>query len=227
MDEGIVQPEAKAAEFAVPPPPPTEPVSRPSRPGNCTSACQIRRIRQFLSLCLPATCGRLTWAQQERRLQLPRQLTVGEAAYLAGIVDGEGTITLTRMHRGENRRPVVSISSTELPLLLYVKSVVGAGRITRKACVRSCHTPSYAYILLRPAGAPSPASDLTVPPHVQGGAGPSPAAGVRARYPPQRQVYGCSAKGQADPRRSLLCDIDKTNKQSKGPYATPEPRRYC
>jgi len=79
---------------------------------------------------------------------LPRQLTVGEAAYLAGVVDGEGTITLTRMHRGENRRPVVSISSTELPLLLYVKSVVGAGRITRKACVRSCHSPSYAYILL-------------------------------------------------------------------------------
>jgi hypothetical protein len=52
------------------------------------------------------------------------------------------------MHRGENRRPVVSISSTELPLLLYVKTVVGAGRITNKARARSCHSPSYAYTLL-------------------------------------------------------------------------------
>ena len=52
------------------------------------------------------------------------------------------------MHRGENRRPVVSISSTELPLLLYVKTVVGAGRITNKARTRSYHSPSYAYTLL-------------------------------------------------------------------------------
>jgi hypothetical protein len=66
-----------------------------------------------------------------------------EAAYVAGIIDGEGTITLTRTHRGENRRPVVSISSTELPLLSYVQSVVGAGRITRgksaACCERAAH----------------------------------------------------------------------------------------
>ena len=61
-----------------------------------------------------------------------RQLSDTEAAYLAGIIDGEGTITLTRTHRGENRRPVVSISSTELSLLLDVRSVVGAGRITSR-----------------------------------------------------------------------------------------------
>jgi hypothetical protein len=68
-----------------------------------------------------------------------------EAAYVAGIIDGEGTITLTRTHRGENRRPVVSISSTELPLLTYVQSVVGAGRITGKVCTREHHSPSFAY----------------------------------------------------------------------------------
>ena len=61
-----------------------------------------------------------------------KRLSETEAAYLAGIIDGEGTVTLTRTHRGENRRPVVSISSTELPLLLYVRSVIGAGRITGK-----------------------------------------------------------------------------------------------
>lgn len=75
-------------------------------------------------------------------------LTDSEAAYIAGIIDGEGTITLTRTHRGENRRPVVSVSSTELPLLLYVRSVVGAGRITGKARTHDHHSPSFAYVLL-------------------------------------------------------------------------------
>jgi hypothetical protein len=74
-----------------------------------------------------------------------RNLSEVDAAYLAGIIDGEGTITLTRTHRGENRRPVVSISSTELELLTYVRSVVGAGRITSKVCAKQHHSPSFAY----------------------------------------------------------------------------------
>ena len=75
------------------------------------------------------------------------QLTTAEAAYVAGIVDGEGTITLTRNHRGENRRPLLSISSTESALLLYVQSVIGVGRITNKACARPHHTPSFAFVV--------------------------------------------------------------------------------
>jgi len=54
-----------------------------------------------------------------------KELSDTEAAYVAGIIDGEGTIGLTRIHPNENRRPVVSISSTERPLLEYIKSVVG------------------------------------------------------------------------------------------------------
>src|SRR5581483_9109334 len=76
-----------------------------------------------------------------------RRLSVSEAAYVAGIVDGEGTITLTRTHRNENRRPLLSISSTELALLSYVQSVIGSGRITKKACARSHHTPSFTYVI--------------------------------------------------------------------------------
>ncbi len=75
------------------------------------------------------------------------KLSDSQAAYLAGIIDGEGTITLTRTHRGENRRPVVSISSTELPLLEYVRLVVGAGKITNKRRTRTYHSPSFAYSL--------------------------------------------------------------------------------
>jgi hypothetical protein len=68
-----------------------------------------------------------------------------EAAYVAGIIDGEGTITLTRLHRNENRRAVVSISSCELQLLTYVRSIVGAGHITGKVCAREHHSPSFMY----------------------------------------------------------------------------------
>ena len=50
-----------------------------------------------------------------------KKLTPEEAAYLAGLIDGEGTIALTRKHRGEHRQLMVSISSTEQPLLKYVK----------------------------------------------------------------------------------------------------------
>jgi hypothetical protein len=76
-----------------------------------------------------------------------KTLSEVDAAYIAGIVDGEGTITLTRTHRGENRRAVVSISSTELPLLTYVRSVIGAGRITGKVRSREHHSPSFAYCI--------------------------------------------------------------------------------
>ncbi|MFD1358820.1 LAGLIDADG family homing endonuclease [Fictibacillus halophilus] len=47
-----------------------------------------------------------------------------EAAYLAGIIDGEGSITLTRMHSKEFRRPCISIASTDLELLSYINSIV-------------------------------------------------------------------------------------------------------
>jgi hypothetical protein len=80
-------------------------------------------------------------------MPLIRQLSEIEAAYVAGIVDGEGTITLTRTHRGEGRRPVVSISSTELPLLQYIQSIIGAGRITTKVTARHHHSPSFAYVV--------------------------------------------------------------------------------
>lgn len=72
-----------------------------------------------------------------------RRLSLEEAAYLGGIIDGEGTITLTRVHANENRRLVVSIANTELDLLQYVHGVVGAGKITRKRVTSVRHSASY------------------------------------------------------------------------------------
>ena len=67
------------------------------------------------------------------------------AAYVAGLVDGEGTITLTAHHKSERRRLVVSISNTDLSLLEFVKATVGAGRITRKRTYSERHSPSFTY----------------------------------------------------------------------------------
>ena len=80
-------------------------------------------------------------------MQSVNLLSPCDAAYLAGIIDGEGTITLTAIHRGENRRPVLSISSTEIALLEYLHTAIGRGRITRKACTREHHSASFAYVI--------------------------------------------------------------------------------
>jgi len=74
-----------------------------------------------------------------------RTLSPEQAAYIAGLVDGEGTITLTSEHRGERRRIVVSIANTEVELLSFVLDATGVGKITKKRTAKSEHTPSFAY----------------------------------------------------------------------------------
>lgn len=71
-----------------------------------------------------------------------RPLPQVDAAYIGGLIDGEGTVTLSRKHAGETRQLVVSISNTEAPILDYVLKTVGAGKITRKRTVAAHHTPS-------------------------------------------------------------------------------------
>jgi hypothetical protein len=72
-------------------------------------------------------------------------LSKSEAAYIAGLIDGEGTVTLTRKHRDENRQLCVSISSTEKGLLEFVKTATGVGKITNKRIAKINHTPSFVY----------------------------------------------------------------------------------
>jgi hypothetical protein len=74
-----------------------------------------------------------------------RKLEPEVAAYIAGLIDGEGTITLSRRHANEHRQLVVSIANTELPLLEYVLEQTGTGKITRKRTVSAKHTPSFCY----------------------------------------------------------------------------------
>lgn len=72
-------------------------------------------------------------------------ISAQDAAYIAGLVDGEGTITLTRKHKNENRQLAVTISSTERYLLEFVQKSVGVGKITNKRVSKPHHQPSFAY----------------------------------------------------------------------------------
>jgi len=73
------------------------------------------------------------------------QLTATNAAYIAGIIDGEGTIALTRRHKNENRQLEISVSNTEMVLLEYLLTVIGTGRISNKRIYSDKHTPSATY----------------------------------------------------------------------------------
>ncbi|MDQ2641021.1 MAG: hypothetical protein M3Y79_10650, partial [Pseudomonadota bacterium] len=85
--------------------------------------------------------------QSMSRTSRVRRLSLEQAAYLGGIIDGEGTVTLTRVHANESRRLVVSIANTELELLQHVHEVIGAGKITRKRVTSVRHSASYHYFI--------------------------------------------------------------------------------
>jgi len=61
-----------------------------------------------------------------------KKLSPPEAAYVAALIDGEGTITLTRHNKSEYRRLEIGISGTELKLIKWVKNLLGVGQIKLK-----------------------------------------------------------------------------------------------
>lgn len=69
-----------------------------------------------------------------------------EKAYLAGIVDGEGTVTLTKHHRNETPTPSVSVANNSLELLEWIKSLAG-GTIVSKRKRKAHHNNSYAWTI--------------------------------------------------------------------------------
>jgi hypothetical protein len=72
-----------------------------------------------------------------------------EAAYLAGIIDGEGTITLTRMHEKEHRRPCITIASTDIELLTYLQKLTEGTINNKKNYNPDRHKDSYYYYLCK------------------------------------------------------------------------------
>ena len=72
-----------------------------------------------------------------------------DKAYIAGIIDGEGSIMLTKFHKNEYPSPCVSISSTDMELLKWVKNTTKIGRIiNKKNYNKEKHLNSYVYRII-------------------------------------------------------------------------------
>jgi hypothetical protein len=63
-------------------------------------------------------------------------------AYAAGLVDGEGTITLSRNHRGKMRCPVISMTSTTREMLQFMQERYG-GSIRVQRTYGENHSTAY------------------------------------------------------------------------------------
>lgn len=70
-----------------------------------------------------------------------------EASYVAGIIDGEGSITLTRMHENEYRRPCITIASTDIELLIYLQTLIGGSINNKKNYKPERHKNSFTLII--------------------------------------------------------------------------------
>lgn len=55
-----------------------------------------------------------------------------EKAYIAGIIDGEGSIMLIRFKANQQPAPCVSVASNTIELLQWIKDTSGLGRIKSK-----------------------------------------------------------------------------------------------
>lgn len=66
--------------------------------------------------------------------------------YTAGLIDGEGTITLSKLNSGEFRSPVVSVTSTSYELLDFLKIEFG-GHICKQKVYKSHHKQSWSWKL--------------------------------------------------------------------------------
>jgi len=74
-------------------------------------------------------------------------LSTSDAAYLAGLIDGEGTIALSRRHARDNRQLVVTISTTESVLVDWALRTIRVGKITSKKPAALHHAPGFTYVI--------------------------------------------------------------------------------
>lgn len=79
------------------------------------------------------------------RTRAVSSLSTVDAAYLAGLIDGEGTIALTRLHATANRQLHVSISSTEQALVQWTLDTMCFDLL--ETCHGTCWPPGHARLL--------------------------------------------------------------------------------
>lgn len=74
------------------------------------------------------------------------QLTDIEKGYIAGIIDGEGSICLTRNRLNEFRSPSVTVASTTYELIEYLKNKIG-GVVSIKAKEKDNYKQSWIWCI--------------------------------------------------------------------------------
>ncbi|WP_346884969.1 hypothetical protein [Clostridium sp. UBA4395] len=75
-------------------------------------------------------------------------MTEIKKAYIAGIIDGEGSIMLQRFHTNQYPAPCVSIASTTIELLTWLKDTIGYGVIIKKKNYKpEKHKLSYSFVI--------------------------------------------------------------------------------
>lgn len=77
-------------------------------------------------------------------------MTETEKAYIAGIIDGEGSIMLQKFHSNEHPSPCISIASTTKELLEWIINIIKVGNIVNKKNYNSKkHKNCYSYVIKR------------------------------------------------------------------------------
>lgn len=75
-------------------------------------------------------------------------MTSEQKAYIAGIMDGEGSIMLLKFHNNQFPSPCISISSTTIELLEWIKDVTKIGSIKNKKNYNlEKHSNSFVYTI--------------------------------------------------------------------------------
>ncbi|SEQ05626.1 LAGLIDADG family homing endonuclease [Piscibacillus halophilus] len=66
-----------------------------------------------------------------------------EAAYLAGMIDGDGTISFKNIDSIEHQNPVITISSSDLKMLVYIQSMLNGSLSSKKITITGSITYLY------------------------------------------------------------------------------------
>lgn len=72
-------------------------------------------------------------------------MSKSDAAYLAGLVDGEGTVTLSRIHKRQMRYLVVAVCNNEQAILQWIVTATSMGHITGKRQSLPTHAKNFTW----------------------------------------------------------------------------------
>lgn len=69
-----------------------------------------------------------------------------DAVYIAALIDGEGSILLTRNKPNEHRHPAITVPSCTQAFMSYLQNTVG-GRVSTKRTYKRGHSKSWVWAL--------------------------------------------------------------------------------